>query len=128
MFASRVSDITVNTEDVAEVILENEEWARFVKYTKIMCKDSHNAILSFLGKDGTILWNVNEKKVVLLVKDKEKEEFSLDVDCDINNMYVEQIRQFLDCVENRKQTITPIEKGARILKLICAAKDSLGRR
>lgn len=122
-FASRVSDITVDTEDVAEVILKMKSGAVCEIHQDYVQRFSQRDF-EFFGEDGTILWNVNEKKVVLLVKDKEKEEFSLDVDYDINNMYVEQIRQFLDCVEKRKQTITPIEKGARILKLICAAKES----
>jgi len=39
-------------------------------------------------------------------------------------MYIEQIKYFLDCIKSRKKTITSIERGAQVLKLICAAKES----
>lgn len=122
-FADKVSDVTVDTEDVAEVILKFESGAigemHFDYFQRFYQRN-----FEFFGEKGTILWDVNEKKVVLLVKDKEKEEFLLDVKYDINNMYMEEMTHFLDCVEKRKETITSVEHGVKVLELICAAKKS----
>jgi predicted dehydrogenase len=43
---------------------------------------------------------------------------------DLNMMYVEEMKHFLDCVQNGKQTITDIHSGVKILQAILAAKES----
>lgn len=122
-FADRISDVTVDTEDTAEVILKFENGATGEMHFDYLQR-FYQRDFQFVGEKGTILWNVNDKKVILFIKDKEKEEFLLDLKYDVNNMYVEEIKHFLDCVEKRKETVTSIERGVMVLKLICAAKES----
>ena len=43
---------------------------------------------------------------------------------DINNMYLNELTHFLECVSKKKQTINPISDGIETLKIALAAKNS----
>jgi predicted dehydrogenase len=122
-FAERVSDVTVDTEDVAEIILKFKSGAIGEIHLDYLQR-FYQRNFEFFGEKGTIVWDTNRKQVEVKTKDKEEEVFPLEESYDINDMYVEQTKHFLLCVESRKQTMTPVEKGADVLKLICAAKKS----
>lgn len=122
-FAKKVSHLEIDVEDVAEVILEFESGAIGEIHLDYLQR-FYQRNFEFFGEKGTIIWDTNLKKVVLITKEKGREEFPLDQDYDINAMYVEEVKHFLDCVDNRQETITPVEKGASILRLIMAAKES----
>lgn len=121
--ADRVSEVTVDTEDAAEVILQFANGALgeiHLDYLQRVYQRNYE----FFGEHGTIKWDVNEKKVELLRADGNRQEFPLASDYDLNNMYMEEVKHFLQCVKERRETITSVEKGAEVLELICAAKES----
>lgn len=122
-FADRVSNVTVDTEDAAEVILQFESGAIGEIHLDYLQR-AYQRNYEFVGAAGTIKWDVNEKRVMLLKAGAEPQEFPLASDYEINNMYMDEVKHFLQCVDTRTQTITPVESGAKVLKLICAAKES----
>lgn len=122
-FAGQVSDLEIDTEDVAEIILQFKNGAIGEIHLDYLQR-FYRRNFEFFGENGSILWSANEKKVVLLEKDKEEQEFLLDENYDINTMYVEQTVHFLESVKNRNNTISSVESGAKVLQLICAAKES----
>ncbi len=136
--ADHVSSIEADVEDVAEVILQFEDGTiGEIHQDYIQRFPQRN--FEFFGAEGTISWDVNIKKVILRtvetpgagVSDNGGEhEFPLRDGYDINEMYVEEAKHFLDCVKGQRETITPFEKGADVVRLICAAKESAdsGRR
>lgn len=129
-FANRVSNLEIDVEDTAEVILQfvNGTIGEIhLDYTQRFYQRN----FEFFGAEGTIWWDTNWKKIVLrtvetpgsgVLGSGSMQEFPLATDYDINTMYVEEVRHFLDCVEHRQETITPVSKGADVVKLICAAK------
>jgi len=122
-FADRVGDVTVDTEDVAEVMLKFASGAMGEIHLDYLQR-FYQRNYEFFGASGTIKWDVNEKRVVLQTKDKEAQVFPLAESYDLNTMYVEEVKHFLQCVKDRKETLTPVEVGAEVLRLICAAKES----
>jgi predicted dehydrogenase len=121
--AATVSDLAIDVEDVAEAVLQFDGGAIgeiHVDYIQRVYQRN----FEFFGSDGTILWDTNWKKVVLKSKINGEKEFPLSEGYDVNTMYVEEVKHFLNCVEHRTETITPIEKGAEVLQLILAAKKS----
>lgn len=119
----KVGGLEIDTEDVAEIILQFEKGTIAEIHVDYLQR-FYQRNFEFFGEIGTIKWDTNDKKIILLVKDKEKEEFNLDTDYDINTMYVEEIKHFLNCVQKRQDTLTSVERGIKILELICAAKNS----
>lgn len=132
-FADKVSQIEIDVEDTAEVILQFESGTIgeiHLDYTQRFYQRN----FEFFGTEGTIWWDANWKKVVLrtvetpgagvLGKGGAQEEFPLVENYDINTMYIDEVKHFLACVADRKETITPTDTGAETLRLILAAKVS----
>lgn len=121
--ASKVSDLEIDVEDVAEVVLQFENGAVGEIHLDYIQR-SYRRNFEFFCENGTMDWDVHEKKVRIHEKGKPVEEIILEEDYDVNKMYIEQTKHFLDCIQKRQETITPFAKGAEVLKLICAAKES----
>ncbi len=122
-FADKVSNLEIDVEDVSETILVFKSGVIgeiHLDYVQRFYQRNYE----FFGENGTILWDVNQKKVLLKVVDAEPQEFALESDYDLNAMYIEQLKHFLMAVKNHQSTVTPIEKGSEIIKLISAAKTS----
>ncbi|MBT3463798.1 Gfo/Idh/MocA family oxidoreductase [archaeon] len=122
-FADKVSDLEINTEDVAETILQFESGVIAEIHVDYLQR-FYQRKFEFFGELGTIKWDTNEKSVELLVINKEKEVFNLNKEYDINDMYIDEVRHFLDSVQKRQDSCTNIERGAEVLRLICASKES----
>ncbi len=121
--ADRVGQVTVDTEDVAEVLLKFENGAIGEIHLDYLQR-FYQRNFEFFGENGTMIWDTNKKSIVLKIKDEDEKIFALPENYDLNDMYISQTKEFLQCVENRKETQTPVRKGAEVLKLICAAKES----
>lgn len=121
--ADHVSDIEADVEDVAEAILQFEDGTIGEIHQDYIQRFSQRTF-EFFGSEGTIAWDINQKKVLLKSKIHGEREYPLDGEYDFNDMYVAEMRHFLECVRNRKETITPFAAGAEVVRLICAAKES----
>lgn len=122
-FAKKVSALEIDVEDVFEAILEFTSGAIGEIHADYLQR-FYQRNFEFFGETGTIIWDYNLKKVILKNKANGITEFPLEENYDLNAMYVEEIKHFLQCVEKQQETVTPIEEGAAVLRLICAAKDS----
>lgn len=121
--ANKVSDLEIDVEDVAEVALQFESSAVGEIHLDYLQR-TYRRNFEFFCENGTMDWDVHDKKIKIHEKGKPLEEILLDENYDVNQMYLEQTKHFLVCVEKRQETITPFEKGVEVLKLISAAKDS----
>lgn len=121
--AGKVSDLEIDVEDTAEVIFQFEGGAIGEMHLDYIQR-IHQRSFEFFGELGSLFWDIRDKRVVLEKKGEEQQVFPLAGGYDLNAMYVEEAKHFLDCIEKRKETITPVEKGAETLRLILAAKKS----
>lgn len=55
---------------------------------------------------------------------KDSEIINLETGYDMNTMCIDEASPFMYCIEKRQKTITPVEAGAAVLRLIVAAKES----
>ncbi len=122
-FSGTTSQLEIDVEDTAEVILQFTSGAIaeiHLDYTQRFLQRN----FEFFGEHGTLRWNFLDKKIILQRVGEEVQEFPIAPDYDLNDMYVKEIQHFLDCVEHRTETISPMSAGANVLKLITAAKES----
>jgi predicted dehydrogenase len=78
-----------------------------------------------IGTNGTLLWNINSNVVRLYNVRKKKWIDKMKLPrYDMNLMYVEELRHFLNCVINRRKSINDVEEGIKILKIALAVKKS----
>ncbi|KKU13872.1 MAG: Oxidoreductase domain protein [Candidatus Magasanikbacteria bacterium GW2011_GWC2_45_8] len=122
-FSDRRSNLEIDVEDTAAVILQftgGTIGEIHLDYTQRFPQRN----FEFFGETGTILWDATLKKVILRSKESGETNFPLRDNYDLNNMYIEEVKHFLECIDERKETNTPMERGASIIKLIQAAKES----
>lgn len=121
--ADRLS-LDIETEDTAFLILRHannilsEIHLDYVQRTyERGCK--------IVGEAGSIFWDFNSKRIKLYRADeKEWEIFTQPEDWEMNDMYLDETRHFLGCLETGEQTICPVSQSAQVLKIALAAKES----
>jgi predicted dehydrogenase len=121
--SGKVSSLEIDVEDIAETIVRFESGAIGEIHVDYIQR-FYQREFEFFGETGSISWNAKDKKVILELVGKDAQEFLLPDDYYTNDMYVEEMKHFLHCVETNTQTITPLEQGIRVVELILAAKES----
>lgn len=124
-FADRLSSLPIETEDTASVLLAFASGAIghvHLDYTQ----RAYQRSCELFGEEGTIRWDIRERAVTLFQAGQEGgwTRFEEPVTYDLNTMYVEEVRHFLDCVRLRATPLTDLGQGLAVLKLILAAKAS----
>lgn len=122
-FSAKNSDLEIDVEDTAEVILQFTTGTIaeiHLDYTQRFYQRN----FEFFGETGTIIWSADQKKVVLKNKESGETIFPLEENYEVNIMYVEEIKHFLECIDKGVETVTPVAKAGEVLRLICAAKES----
>ena len=77
------------------------------------------------GTKGEIYWNSDNNNVNIYRMDKKRWKTELEVkNYQRNFSYAEQLKHFLKCVKQRKETINDIEQGIATLKIVLAIKKS----
>jgi predicted dehydrogenase len=122
--ASKLSDLEIDTEDTAAVLLKFKSGTiaeAHLDYTQRAYQRNYE----FFGENGTLKWDFQERKVWLYLASENKwEVFEEPRNYDLNDMYKEEMKHFIESIMNEKETITDLLAGWRTLKLIMAAKAS----
>lgn len=127
--ADRVSALEIDTEDTAAVMLKFASGAigeMHLDYTQ----RAYQRNFEFFGEEGTIWWDIRERSVKLFEAGRGGTWTIFDEPAayDLNAMYVDEVRHFLDCIDRQAAPLTDLRQGLRVLKLILAAKQSSAAR
>ena len=80
------------------------------------------------GTKGEIYWNSDNNCVNIYNMKKKKWETKFDTgfshNLDTYSSYVEELKHFLKCVKNRKETVNDLEQGVATLKIALAMKKA----
>ena len=120
----KFSDLEVTSDDMSSVILrfKNDIIAE-VHLDYFQRPDFKSCKIK--GTKGTIYWNSdhNEVKIYLMKENKWKTIMKLK-NFQRNQMFIDEIKHFLKCVEIRKPTINDVKQGTRTLEISLAIKKS----
>ncbi len=123
-FSGKISNLEIETEDTAEVLLKFKSGAIgevHLDYTQRIYQRNYE----FFGEKGTMAWDFSQGKVrVYLASEKSWFEYAQPQGYDINQMYVEEMAHFLHSVQSASQTVTGFLAGQQVLDIILAAKTS----
>ncbi len=121
-FTGKLSSLEIDTEDTVEMLLKFKSGAiAEVHLDYIQRFYGHSC--QIIGEEGTILWDINERQVKLYsVKTKEWSVFP--DKSDINRMYVEEMKHFLQCLQEKAIPMQDIKTGKNVLEIALAAKES----
>lgn len=123
-FSDKLSNLDIDTEDVAEILLRFKNGAiaevhldYIQRYPSRSCE--------IIGEEGSIFWNLNEGTVKLYTAEEKKWElFEQPKDYDMNQTYIDEMLHFISCIEGKEEPLISIADGLEVLKIALAAKES----
>ena len=122
-YADKLSDLEIDTEDIAEILLRFETRA-IAEIHMDYVQRSYSRSCQLIGDEGTIIWNFNENRVKLYSAENKQWQTFPEPNFDYNETYVQEMKHFIQCViGNRKTPVNGLE-GKRVLEIALAAKRS----
>lgn len=123
----RLSHLEIDTEDSANIVMVME--AGFSVATHIdYVQRAYARSCKVIGEEGTIHWDIASDVRWFSARTKTWSVIPPPVPYSINEMYVEELRHFLHCVEQARQTMLSIEEAAQVTRLALAIKRSMETR
>ncbi|MFH1073029.1 MAG: Gfo/Idh/MocA family oxidoreductase [Nanoarchaeota archaeon] len=123
--AAKVSDLDIDTEDLAEILLTYNSGAHCSIHLDYLQREPIRT-LKILFTKGQLSADLISKKIEItrVQKDLLKKEF-LDLNReDSDDMYIAELQHFLECIKRNKQPLISLEEGKAVLGICMKAKQS----
>lgn len=122
-FAKKISDLKINVEDYAELILWFKKRIIAQIHMDYLQRDPSRS-LKIIGEKGTLIWDLKKNTLeYFLAKDK-KWHKNLLKNFDFNQVYLKEVKYFLDCIKNNKNPQPDMGRGLETLKIAISARKS----
>ena len=122
--SGKLSDLDVTAEDYVSSILKFKNGIIGELHMDYFQRPNFRRC-KIRGTKGEIYWESTDNCIKIYMSKKKKWETFFEIKkYDINNSYVEQLKHFLKCVKNRKETINDLEQGITTLKIALAIKKA----
>ncbi len=123
-FSGKYSSLEIDTEDMAEILLSFHSGA-IAEIHLDYIQRSYVRSCQLIGEEGTILWDFNDKLVKLYsARTKDWQVFPEEVDYDTNQMYIEEMRHFIQCLGGKAEPMQDIKSAKNVMEIALAAKTS----
>lgn len=115
--------IGLETVGLAEMLLEHDCGSLSNVHLNFLQRD-YRRTCQVIGTEGTIYWNFNDRRVLLLGPEGESlQEFSEPEGWQVNQMFIEEIQHFLEAIHCGRPTCNPISQSLAALKIALAVKS-----
>ncbi len=121
-FANKLSNLKVNVEDVADIILKFKN-NKIASIHLDFIRKGYSRNCTIIGEKGTLYFDYTDQIVYQYLIDENKIE-QYNIKTDPNDMYVEEMKYVLDCIKNNKQTLINGKNARMVLEIALAAKKS----
>ncbi|MFH0875129.1 MAG: Gfo/Idh/MocA family oxidoreductase [archaeon] len=118
--SGKVSSLEVETEDHAEITLKFKSNA-IGRIHLDFYRPGYTRKIEIVGEKGVISWNF-EEKTVKIFKDNKTE--LIETKDDTNEMYLEEMKEFLEAIDGKKKYMINADEGKKVLEIALAAKES----
>lgn len=125
--ADRVSDLEVDVEDCATLLLRFEDRC-FADVHMDFIQRTYARTCKIVGSEGTLWWDYSLNEVRLTKPGGQAQTVGFEFDAD--QMYLDELHHFLTCVETRIDPLVTLEAGRNTMEVAAAALVSAaeGRR
>lgn len=122
--AGKQSSLEIDVEDVADMLLRFSSGV-IGRIHLDYVQRSYSRNCKFVGEDGVITWDFNEGRTGFFsAQDKKWAQFIQPANYELNQMYVDEIRHFVNCLKGIEKPTLDIFGGVEDLKIALAAKQS----
>ncbi len=112
----------LETDGLAELILDHESGVLSSVHLNFVQRD-YRRTCEVVGSEGTIHWDFAEQKVWINRDGATRAaNFPQPENWEINDMYVDEMAHFIDCVKAGKETCNPVAKALPVLEIALAAR------
>jgi predicted dehydrogenase len=123
-FASSATQLEIETEDTAGILLESEDEAICEIHVDYVQRE-YSRSCHVIGEDGVIRWDWQSGSVSWTsASDGIDDQFSLGDDWEVNAMYRDEMRHFLRVLAEDRKPTNSVTEGAMVLDIALAAKES----
>ncbi len=122
--ATRIGDLEVDVEDLAEVTLCFRNGAVGHIHLNMLQRNASRSC-RVIGTDGTLTWDAEAHRVAMYCgRARTWSDIHPASELDRNEMYIDEMRHFLDCVAGRCSPRVTGTDGKRTLEIALAARQS----
>lgn len=119
--AARVGSLEVDVEDCATLLIRFAGGTHADIHMDFLQREYSRSSV-FAGEEGRIAWDYVGNYVAVVRPGRQPERYSYEFKP--NDMYMEEIRHFFDCIRNGKAPICGIAEAARVLNVSLAARTA----
>lgn len=123
----KISSLDIDVEDSVNVIMQFASGLSIMLHLDYIQR-TYSRSCKIIGEEGTISWDIAGPFRWFSAKTKTWTTIDPPPEYTINDMYIEELRHFLDCYAHRKRTTLDVEDGARVTRLALAIKQSMNTR
>ncbi len=118
------SELKIDTEDNVDMMIRFKSGAVCTVHMDYL-QHGYTRRCKVVCADGTITWDFTHGKVgIITTADKKWSWSDMEVELLYNQMYVDEVEYFLNCVSQGKQTFNTIEQSLSVLRLALSADRS----
>jgi predicted dehydrogenase len=118
----KLSSLEINTEDIAEVLLKFKKGV-IANIHMDYIQRCYSRNCKIIGEEGTIFWDFNENCIKLYsARMKKWKTIYKPKNYQMNQMYIDEIKYFLDCVKKKQNTFNDVFDSLKTLKVALAVK------
>jgi predicted dehydrogenase len=122
--AGHLSSLEIETEDVAALVCRHVSGSMSEIHLDYVQR-SYERSCQIAGELGTIFWDFTQKQVCWYDgQNSQWTTFSQPESWLVNQMYLDEMTHFIDCVRMRRPTVLPIPEAASLMQVVFAAKTS----
>jgi len=125
--AGHLSSLEISTEDVAVVICRHTSGAISEIHLDYVQR-TYERGCQVVGESGTVFWDFNQGIRWYEASDKRWNQYEQRHTWESNEMYLDELRHFVDCVQHRRQTTLPVGEAIEVMKIAVGAKRSARSR
>lgn len=119
-------ELNINVEDMVELCLEYLEPARLISIHLDFLQRNPARTCKFIGDTGTLIWNgINDRIDLFNVAEGTWQQIEGHMQPDRNDMYLDELRHFLNCVHKQATPVCDGAQGYDVLAITEAAKASM---
>ncbi|MEE9215033.1 MAG: Gfo/Idh/MocA family oxidoreductase [Thermodesulfobacteriota bacterium] len=118
-----LSSLKIDTEDHVEMIIKFRTGAVCTIHMDYL-QHGYSRRCKIVCERGTIVWDFVQGNIGIINSGKEWSWKDMKLDIYYNQMYIDEVKYFFDCIMSHKETFNSVEKSLLILKLALAADKS----
>jgi predicted dehydrogenase len=124
--AGHLSSLEISTEDVAALVCRHASGALSEIHLDYVQR-TYERGCHIAGENGSVFWDFREKQVRWYDASSDAwTMYAQPATWHLNQMYLDEMRHFLDCVRDRRPTVLPVSEAAAVMEIVFAAKTSAG--